>query len=747
MSDPARVRRKSGVRCLVLAGLAAVGAMRASPVSAQSLPFIASDTIPARRLTASEASAMRVDGLLSEAVWRDVAPISGFRQKEPIEGVLATEQTEIRIVYDGGTMYVGVTAHDDNPRGVIARILARDKVMVADFDGKPKFAGDDAIAILFDPFHDHRNAFVFATNPNGAEFDGLLTDEGREFNVDWRGIWSVSSKRTADGWSAEFAIPFRTLRYPSNPSTWGFNAYRVIRRKNEETLWRSYSRSNEGFARVSRAGHLTGLADLPSPGLNADLRPYLVGGGDEVHAVDSATARSTTGGVGLDFKSEVRPGLVLDLTYNTDFAQVEVDDQQVNLTRFDLFFPEKREFFLENSGIFEFGARGNFEPPPFQLFFSRQVGISDSGAIPVLGGGRLTGRVGQQTLGLLSVMTGEKYGEPRTAFNVGRIKRDIGGANYVGAMIVDRRSDSTWNTAGGLDWSFWPASAFNVQGFVAKTSTKGEGGDGAAYRVAADYQTSRFGLTSQHVYVGPDATADAGFVTRTNIRRTQANLRYTLRPQQFNLRRINLLLWNDVVADTGWRRQDYSVSFGFRPIFNTDDGLGIFYTVGRNRITESFDLADTVRVDVGDYLYRTVSIFAQSATSRLLSVDVNADLQDEFGGRVTRLSGNLSAAPSIHLGLKGGYTFSRASLPNGDFDVHLVSLRAAYAFTTRLSLNSLLQYNSLTRDLSVNARLNFIYRPGSDIFVVLNEERGGDLSTWGVKSRGLRLKLTYLARL
>lgn len=379
-------RNESCVWHLAFAVTAALLTGGSSEVGAQSVnpPVVSADTLPARRLSSAEASAMRVDGLLSEAVWREASPISGFRQKEPTEGAPATEETEIRIVHDAGTMYVGVTARDRTPRSVIARILARDKVMIADFDGKPKFAGDDAIAILFDPFHDHRNAFVFATNPNGAEFDALLTDEGREFNVDWRGIWSVSSKRTADGWSAEFAIPFRTLRYPSSPATWGFNAYRIIRRKNEETLWRSFSRSNEGFARVSRAGHLTELADLPSPGLNADVRPYVLGGGDESRPLDAAMSRSTTGGLGVDFKSEVRPGLVLDLTYNTDFAQVEADDQQVNLTRFDLFFPEKREFFLENSGVFEFGARGNFEPPPFQLFFSRQVGISDSGAIPVL---------------------------------------------------------------------------------------------------------------------------------------------------------------------------------------------------------------------------------------------------------------------------------------------------------------------------------------------------------------------------
>lgn len=725
--------------------VAAAGA--GAQVTERATPVPQNDTLRALRLPANRVSGINVDGLLTEASWRDADPITDFRQREPAEGAAASEQTEVRIVYDGDVMYVGVMAHDRTPRNVIARILGRDKVMEPEYDGKPKFAGDDAIAIVFDPFHDHRNGFIFATNPNGAEFDALLTDEGREFNIDWRGIWSVAAKRTADGWSAEFAIPFRTLRYPADPGTWGFNVYRVIRRKNEEVLWRSFSRSNEGFARVSRAGHLVGLDNLPAPGLNADLRPYILGGADEEHPEAGGRARSGTGDVGLDFKSEVRPGLVLDLTYNTDFAQVEADDQQVNLTRFSLFFPEKREFFLENAGIFDFGARGGFEPPPYQLFFSRRIGISDSGAVPVLGGGRLTGRVGNQTVGLLSVFTGDKYGEPSTAFNVLRVKRDVGGANYIGAMLVDRRADSAWNTAGGVDWSFWPASALNVQGFVSKTQTKGDGGDGAAYRLAADYQTNRFGLTTQHIVVDSGANAEAGFITRTDVRRSQANLRFTFRPQRFNLRRINLIMWNDLVTNTAWRRQDYSMSYGFRPIFNSEDGFGLFYTVGRNRITENFDLAGEVPVDSGDYPYRAVTLFAQTATSRLISADFNGELQREFGGNITRLSGDLTASPGIHLTFKGGYTFSHASLPNGDFDVHLVSLRASYAFTTRLSLHTLAQYNSLSRDVSVNARLNFIFRPGSDIFIVLNEERGSDVSAWDLRNRGLRLKVTYLARL
>ena len=443
----------------------------------------------ALRLTAEQADGIKIDGILSEPCGQNAEIATEFKQREPHEGAMATEQTEVRVVYDEGTLYIGVVAHDSQPEKIISRILQRDKVMFkGPFDGKPFFAGDDAIAILLDPFHDHRNAVVFATNPNGAEFDALISDEGQDFNIDWRAIWRVAAKRIPQGWSAEFAIPFRTLRYPSSTddAPWGFNVYRVIRHKNEEVLWSAWSRDNEGFTRVSKAGHLYGMHDLPRPGMNIELKPYTLTGGTQ--EVDDFSNKTNDGKLesGLDAKWEVRPGLLLDLTLHTDFAQVEVDDEQDNLTRFDLFFPEKRDFFLEHAGIFEDGFRGFGEPPPFLLFFSRSIGNASGPEIPVHGRPRLARRVGKQTIGLLNIVTNKLFAiddddevtdESQTNFAVARIKRDIGDNNHIGLMATDRRSKDGSNSGAGIDWTFLPSPKITLRGFAARTCTSGAGGD------------------------------------------------------------------------------------------------------------------------------------------------------------------------------------------------------------------------------------------------------------------------------
>jgi len=689
-----------------------------------------------------------VDGIVNEPVWNRAPVISDFRQREPNEGRPATETTEVRVLYDDNSLYVGIMAFDRSPPAIIARILQRDQIMNTDeFTGQPRFGGDDAVAILFDPFHDHRNAVVFATNPNGAEFEALLTDEGREFNIDWRGIWEVKAQKTTDGWSAEFAIPFRTLRYPVGETmgSWGFNVYRVIRRKNEEVLWSGWPRGEGGFHRVSLAGHIQGLTDLPRKGVNLDLKPYVLG---RVHqeAMETSVETDPDLTVGLDAKYEVRPGLVLDLTLNTDFAQVEADDEQVNLTRFDLFFPEKREFFLENAGIFEYGVRAAFEPPPLLLFFSRRIGISDDGEIPLIGGARLTGRVGKQTVGILDVVTDSAFAEPRSNFAVVRLKRDVGARHYVGAMLTDRRWSAGSNTAGGIDFSFWPSGVLNVQGFAAATTTSGAGGEDVAYRVAIDLQQDKFGVNAQHIAIGPETTADVGFITRTDIRRTDGYVRYTPRPNALGLRKIDLFAAGAYVTRIDGLLQDWSVGGAFGPEWNSGEAITVFGGVGFNRLDEGFDLSDDVYVPAGDYDLWQLIVFANTSTHRPVALGAEAFIQGNYGGNVTTVNGNLTLAPSANVACGLRYSRNWVDVPYGSFTADIAALRLTYAFSTRLVANALVQYNSLDNSLSVNVRLNFVHSPGSDLFIVFNEFRGDETSRWSFDERAAVVKVTYLKR-
>ena len=689
-----------------------------------------------------------LDGCLDDAAWRAAKPIDDLRQREPLEGAAATERTEVRVTFDESTLYIGVHAFDGEPEKVVARILERDKLMLRDFDGTPQFAGDDGVALLIDGLHDHRNAMVFATNANGAEFDALITDEGREFNVDWRGIWRVASTRTEDGWSAEFAIPFRSLRYRPGDAEWGLNVFRMIRRKNEEVLWQGWTRDGGGFARVSLAGHLDGLERLPRLRLNVEVRPYLLLGADRERDENTDLLVDTPRrGVGGELKAQISSGLVLDATVNTDFAQVEADNVQVNLTRFSLFFPEKREFFLENAGVFAFGASGRFGPPPFLMFFSRNIGISDDGPVPVLGGARLTGRLGDQTVGLVSMVTDSAFDQGVTSFNVLRVKRDIGGNNYVGAMATDRRMGREYNSVGGVDFSLWPTQAINVQGFAAQTTTGGPGGDGGSQRIAVSSQTGRYGFDLQHLRVGAEADAQLGFITRTDAQMTGGNVRLTWRPDVLGLRTVQWLNFSDYAARIEGALQDWRVANAIDLNWNGGQNLTYYRGFGAQRIDETFDIADSLAVPIGAYDNSVEGFFASTNPARSLFLTANGERTGAFGGALARVTTGLTLRGGKHLAIGLDGTRSWVNVPSGALVADVLSTRLGWAFTARMFLNTLVQYSGLDRNVSANVRFQYIFRPGSDLFVVFNEDRGDPTSYSRLQGRGTRLKVTYLRRL
>jgi hypothetical protein len=707
-----------------------------------------STQIRALRLARDQSETVRVDGALSEPFWANAHVISDLRQQEPSEGAPATEVTEVRIAYDDATLYVGIVARDREPNRIVSRILQRDRVMEVDHRGL-QFAGDDAVAILFDPFHDSRNGFIFATNPNGAEFEALITDEGAEVNVDWRAVWEVAASRGPEGWSAELAIPFRTLRYPENGQgrPWGFNVYRTIRRKNEMALWQAWSRDNEGFQRVSRAGHLTGMDDLPNLGMNVEVKPFALAGIRQELTDEGETPGKREAEIGLDLKSEIRPGLVLDLTLNTDFAQVEVDDEQVNLTRFSLFYPEKRDFFLENSGTFDMGFDGGFGPPPYKLFFSRRIGIGEDGPIPILGGARLTGRVGGQTVGFMSVVTGESGGEAQTNYSVARVKRDVGENNFLGWMLTDRRDGDASNTVAAVDGSFWPRPTLNMKGYFTRSFTSGAGGEGNAFSAAVEYNTDLVGASLEHLSIDPEAQAEMGFITRTDIRQTEADFRISPRPGRWGIRVIDVRTDGSYISTTEGRLQDWETGIFVSPKFESGESIGTKIGIGETRLDEGFDLADSISVAPGRYDLVETRLFLNSSRHRALVGEFRGSWEHMFDGDLWSVEASLSASPTAQVSTEVAQTWNRVELPNGNLTANITSLRFGYAFSTKLTTNALIQYNSLERDFSANVRLNFIHRPGSDLFIVLTERRGVERELWDLSNRGLVAKVTYLLRL
>lgn len=697
---------------------------------------------------------IEVDGRLDEPVWEAAPAATGFRQREPDEGAPATEPTEVYVLYDDATLYVGVRARDSRPDLVVARQLARDVRLGLSFFGPQ--GGDDAIEIVLDTYRDRRNAYYFATNPRGVQVDGLITDESPNPDLNWDGVWDVRAARTDDGWSAEFAIPLRTLRFRRDPEpqTWGFNVQRFLSRRNEASLWTAWSRENEGLHRVSRAGALAGLR-LENPGRDWRAKPYVLGSAGRDYVGSPAGGVDWDADLGLDAKVGFRSGLVLDLTVNTDFAQVEADDEQIDLTRFNLFFPEKREFFLENAGIFEFGAPSFGGPPNLLVFFSRRVGLVRTGfataqPVPILGGARLTGRAGRQTIGLLNVVTGadSALGAPATNFAVARVKRDVGRRSYVGAIATHRLEEGgRENLAAGADANLWLSRPLVLQAFYARTSQSGPGGEGSAWRATLDYTGDWLGWTAEHLEVGPAFDPGIGFVARNDMARTFLHLRLSPRPRLANLRRVDVVTrfeYVEGVEDRGI--QDRRWSLRVNPSTHAGDDVELTAERRFQRLDGPFELTPGVFVSPGDYGEWSVSASVATGRSRPVAVEAEAGWEEFWGGERRRWGAGF-AATSPHAGVELAYERHAVAVPGAAFDLDLLRARINLAANTRLFGNALVQYNSQTRLFSVNVRLDFIHAPDSDLFVVFNERRDlpdGLGGPWRPRSRAFVVKLTYL---
>ena len=666
---------------------------------------------------APSAGEVQLNGRLDDPAWLAADSIIDFRQLDPAEGEPSTERTVVRVLSGSEALYVGVRAYDRDMRGVRATQLRRDADLTV----------DDYITLLIDSFHDRRGAFLFRTNPNGAMWDGQLVGIDN-VNENWNGIWEVSVTRDSLGWTAEFRIPYQTLRFPPGATSLGFNVQRFIRRKNEETLWQSYHRT-EGLLRLLNEGELTGLDELRR-GSPLELMPYVLG---KVTANDhDAAGRSLGGGsvapkAGVDAKLAVSPTLTADFTVNTDFAQVEVDSQVINLTRFPVFFPEKRGFFLESSGIFDFGTQ-----QVAQLFYSRRIGLREDGVpVPILGGGRLSGKAGPWALGFLDARTGS--GDEANDL-VLRVKRDLFQRAYIGAMALQRSGPGVAGAerGAGLDVDLpLVIHGQNLEPFawIAGTQVPGVPSTPKAWRIATDYPNDLFDNFVSLYRIDPGFTPTLGFVRRTGIWETTGHVDFMPRPKVLGIRQLDFELiptW-DIIADeqgSVFRAGDWqTASLQWIPLGATMES-GDHFEVDVQRLldapTDTFDVFRGVRIAPGRYWWTRGQVQYQTSPGRPLSVNTILSLGGFYDGTSTEAALEATWRRGGHVILGAGFSRDRVSLSVGAFTAVQATGRIEYAFDTRTSFLAFVQYNNDGQRVDFDLRFHWIPTIGDDVYVVWN---------------------------
>jgi hypothetical protein len=738
--------------------LKAVPALSGLALGASAVPARAQDHggAPPSGAAARASVPPTIDGRLDDPAWQAAPPVARFVQHEPFEGRPITERTEVRLLYDRDAIYVGAWLYDSDPQGLVRGETRRD----AGVDDT------DAFLIVLDTYHDRQNGFVFGTTPAGIEYDGQVTREGTGsgnqsarsqpgaaagFNLNWDGSWTVATSADQHGWYAEFRIPFSTLRYPrGGAQVWGMNLARYIRRKSEQGFWSRVGREYTLW-RISAAGTLTGV-EAPTE-RSAHLTPYVLGSLSRDYTVPAAldTARHH-GEVGGDAKLVLAPSLTLDLTYNTDFAQVEVDEQQVNLTRFNLFFPEKRPFFLENAGMFSVGtlnAQGSGQAA--ELFFSRRIGIGPDSLpvpVPIVGGGRLTGKVAGTTVGLLDIQTEEVPGiVPANNFGVARLMRELPNRSRLGAMVINRWAEGStgnWNRTYVADGRLGIGSSYAIDAFAARTATPGASSDNA-FNLSGTYTTRDWSQTLTFTQVGDAFDPQVGFLERSGYRFYQVSLlrhvRFAHAPWLRELRpHATVRGWFgfDGYNQSGQVHLDNHIQLANGAFFSP----AVNFT--REGLQQPFAITDSITVAPGRYDHVELAWRWNTNLSAPISLDGGIDWGGFYSGRRHDVFGTLSARKGATLAAQLKVSHNDVTLAEGAFQTTLIGLRVAYAFTPRIYLQSLIQYNSQAASWSGNIRFGWLNTAGTGLFVVYNDARQSEdlLGPLSPQSRAFIVKFT-----
>ena len=681
---------------------------------------------------------IQIDGELNEPAWHLAEFVSDFVQAEPHEGGEPSEQTEVRVLFDNERLYIGVYLYDSAPDEILINDLRRDFRTV----------DSDVFGVVIDAFYAQRSSQAFFTNPGGAKQDSEALSDGRHINTSWDGIWYTASKIREDGWSTEIVIPFKTLRFEVRDNqVMGINFKRRIRRKSEDLYWSPVPRRFT-IHRVSLAGNLAFGREV-QPGRNLQIKPFVTA--NHTHTdLGSSSSNDFTADVGGDIKYSLTPGLTLDGTYNTDFSQVEVDTQQINLTRFSLFFPEKREFFLESADLFQFGdiprERGPSRTEEVQLFYSRRIGLSLEGQpLPLLGGARLSGRIGHFALGLLNIQQEDSEEAPSNNFTVMRLRYDILENSDIGGIFINRNGGmpGDYNRSYGVDVNLQFVQSLTINSYVARTQSPGAAEEGVT-KFSSQWNDGF--LEGRFIFqdIGENFNPEVGFVSRTGVRAYQVN--WGLRPRpggdgfirefhphingKYYTDRENILLTRD------WH-------FGFQVFFRDRSSFEVSTNPQFERLREPFRIREGIIIPIGDYHFSEwLRVQYNSDPSKLLSARINWSEWDFFDG--TRTSLNLSSTLLVKPRLEAtlNYRHNSVEVGSGGFRADLYGLKFQYSFNPAMFAELFLQYNKDTNKILTNARFNLIHRPLSDITLVLTEER----STGSVTdtSRAIIFKYTHL---
>jgi Domain of unknown function (DUF5916) len=715
---------------------------QASPRDAQGRMTIRATRLP---------SPLRIDGRLDELVYASVEPISDFIQMEPSGGQPASERTEVWIFFDQRNVYVTMRAWESRPDLMVANEMRRDSNNIR---------MGDCVNFSLDTFHDGRNAFQFEINPLGARTDGQSFNE-RQYSSDWNPVWDLAVGRFSGGWTVETAIPFKSLRYqPGTAQVWGFNARRNNKWKNEISFLApippAFGIGRGSFA-ASLYPTLTGI-DAPPGSKNLEVKPYAVADLNTDRTASPAIANDPHGDAGLDVKYGITQSLTADFTYNTDFAQVEADEQQVNLTRFSLFFPEKREFFLENQGTFVFGASTTAGGQPSGdtplLFYSRRIGLSQGLTVPILAGGRLTGRAGRFSIGAIDIGTRDapKAGAAATNFSVLRLRRDILRRSSVGVMATSRSVAQTRigsNDAYGVDGTFAFFANLSINTYWARTRTKRLTGDDTSYRAQMEYAGDRYGVQLDRLVVGDNFNPEIGFVRRDNIRESFGQFRFSPRPKSImSVRKFSGIGTFTLIEDGQGSLQTRNTDGEFAIEFQNSDRFSVGVTGAFERLAQPFAITPAVKIPVGDYDFTTARVGYNFGQQRPVSGNFVVERGTFYHGHRTSIAFSRTRVnPTPRFSLEPIISINRIDLPHASFTTNLVGSRVTYTMTSKMFASALVQYASSTHRVSTNARLRWEYQPGSELFVVYNEERDTVIARFpDLKNRAFIVKVNRLFR-